>query len=215
MDFLNLLQKRYATKCYDESKVVPAEVVDKIMECARLTPTAVNAQPYHFYVCSGESKKKLYDGVLELNQPRFASASHAIVIASKKRMDEEHLERVLAQEESDGRLPNAEIKEAQDKSRRHFCGIHVAANDFVDWTGCQAYIALGTILYAAASYGVDTTTLEGVDFAKVDEILGLDARNETCQVVVLLGYAAADDFNALEKAPKSRLAFDDLNTFLK
>ena len=214
MDFQELLQKRYTTKHYDSSRVVPDEVVKQILECVRLTPTSVNSQPYHFYVLTGESKQKVRDAVMDFNQQRYDGASHAIVIASKKTIDEDHLANVLAQEEADGRLPTADIKAAQDKSRHYFSNLHIQKGDFVTWTGKQSYIAFATMVYAAEALGVDSTALEGIEFDQVDELLGLDAKKETCQMIVLLGYRDPNDSNTLERRPKSRLSVAELTTFL-
>lgn len=214
MDFLKLMQERYTTKHYDSSKKVPDEILQKILECVRLTPTSTNTQPYHFYVLSGEAKARLLDGIMDFNQPRYSDASHAIVITSLKSLDEPHLAKVLAAEERDGRLPNAEIKEATDKSRHYFNGIHMEKGDYLAWSGKQSYIAFASLVYAAQAYGVDSTALEGIDFAKIDELLGLAAKNETCQVVVSLGYRSSEDSNTLDKRPKSRLNKEDLFTIL-
>ena len=45
MDFEQLLKQRYTTKHYDNTRKVPDETITKILECVRLTPTSVNAQP--------------------------------------------------------------------------------------------------------------------------------------------------------------------------
>ena len=151
---------------------------------------------------------------MDFNQQRYDGASHAIVIASKKTIDEDHLAKVLAQEEVDGRLPTADIKAAQDKSRHYFSNLHIQKGDFVAWTGKQSYIAFATMVYAAEALGVDSTALEGIEFDKVDELLGLDAKKETCQMIVLLGYRDPNDSNTLDRRPKSRLSVAELTTFL-
>ena len=66
----------------------------------------------------------------------------------------------------------------------------------------QVYLALGCLTVAAASLGVDSTILGGMDFAKVDEIMGLTAKGEHAVVGMALGYRAANDANATR--PKSR-----------
>lgn len=75
-------------------------------------------------------------------------------------------------------------------------------------------MALATAMYAAASLGIDTTALEGVDFEKADELLGIKDSNLTCQVVLIFGYRSKDDSNVMEIRPKSRLSMDELVTFL-
>lgn len=214
MDFLQLMQERYTTKHYDNTKVVPQETLDKILECARLTPTAVNAQPYHFYVATGAAKEQLREAVKDFNLTRYDAASHVIVVSGLTKIQEAHFNKVLDAETACGRIGTEELRQAQDKSRRHFANLHIERNDYTSWCGKQAYIVLASILYAAQSYGVDSTALEGIEESKVDEILKLADKDETCQYMVLLGYRAEKDSNTPDKRPKSRLNKEDLITIL-
>lgn len=50
-----------------------------------------------------------------------------MVFTVPKTLTEAHLRRVLDKEESDGRFPNAEVKNAQDQGRRYFAGLHQGA----------------------------------------------------------------------------------------
>ena len=82
-------------------------------------------------------------------------------------------------------------------------------------SACVQLIEFLTLLiYAAEALGVDSTALEGIEFDKVDELLGLDAKKETCQMIVLLGYRDPNDSNTLDRRPKSRLSVAELTTFL-
>ena len=76
------------------------------------------------------------------------------------------------------------------------------------WEARQAYIGMGFLLFAAAGMGIDSTALEGVDFPKLNEILGLDEKNLTAIAAVSLGYRSPKDGNA--QRPKSRLTRDEL-----
>lgn len=49
--FKELCELRYSVRNYT-SEPVTEEQLDYIMECARLAPSAVNLQPWHFYVVS-------------------------------------------------------------------------------------------------------------------------------------------------------------------
>jgi len=114
---------------------------------------------------------------------------------------------------SDGRFPNAEVKNAQDQGRRYFAGLHQGSEaELVAWEARQAYIGMGFLLFAAAGMGIDSTALEGIDFPKLNEILGLDEKNLTAIAAVSLGYRSPKDGNA--QRPKSRLTRDELFTSL-
>ena len=49
MEFLELAKKRYSVRGYSEREV-EKEKLDYILECARLAPSATNAQPWKIYV---------------------------------------------------------------------------------------------------------------------------------------------------------------------
>lgn len=120
----------------------------------------------------------------------------------------------VEKEAADGRFPNDEIRKQQDQGRRYFAGLHMGSEkDLVEWEARQAYIGMGIMLYAAAGMGIDSTCLEGVDFKKVDEILGLREKGLTAVVLLSLGYRNPNDGNAMR--PKSRLTTEELFTEIK
>lgn len=56
MDFLELVKNRYSVRSY-RPQPVEREKLDYILECARLAPSAVNFQPWRFYVVESEEAK--------------------------------------------------------------------------------------------------------------------------------------------------------------
>jgi len=84
--------------------------------------------------------------------------------------------------------------------------MHQKQGDCLDWETHQAYIALGSALYGAASLGIDSTPIEGFDAALMDKLLGLDQHGLKSVLVVSFGYRSTEDRNAA--APKSRLPLD-------
>lgn len=60
MTFKELVESRFSVRSYTDEPVSPQQL-DYVMECARLSPSAVNFQPWHFYiVTSPEAKSKLH-----------------------------------------------------------------------------------------------------------------------------------------------------------
>lgn len=88
MDFFSLIKKRESVRGY-LNKPVEREKIIKIIETARLAPSACNAQPWKFVVVDDsevreELAKKLYDPMIGLN--KFAlTAPVLIVIVGEKR----------------------------------------------------------------------------------------------------------------------------------
>ena len=103
------------------------------------------------------------------------------------------------------------VSGAADAGRRHFVGLHqVTQEELLSWETRQAYIAMGFLLWAAAERGIDSTCLEGLDMAKMDECLGLAEKGLRTVCAVSLGYRLPEDSNAAR--PKSRLPMDEVVT---
>lgn len=58
MDFLTLAQKRYSLRKFDDRPVEP-QVLDQILEAARIAPTATNAQPVRILVLDSPEDRAL------------------------------------------------------------------------------------------------------------------------------------------------------------
>ena len=217
MQLTALAKSRYTTKAYDASRKIPQETIHELVEQLRHSPSSVNSQPWHFVVASDEQGKarvaKSAEGGFAYNEAKMLNASHVIVFCTRTEMPESHLHAVLAQEEADGRFASDEAKAGQDKTRRGYVDMHkFDQKDLQHWMEKQTYLALGTLLLGAASLGLDATPMEGFDFKKLDEELGLRDQGFTSLVVVSLGYRSDSDFNA--KLPKSRLPAETVFTFL-
>ncbi|WP_342654382.1 oxygen-insensitive NAD(P)H nitroreductase [Pseudomonas sp. F3-2] len=217
MQLTALAKSRYTTKAYDATRKIPQETIETLLDQLRHSPSSVNSQPWHFIVASDDQGKarvaKGAEGGFVYNESKILNASHVIVLCTRTEMPEAHLQAVLAKEESDGRFANDEAKAGQDKSRRGYVNMHkFDQKDVQHWMEKQTYLALGTLLLGAASLGVDATPMEGFDFKKLDEELGLRDKGFTSLVIVSLGYRSEGDFNA--KLPKSRLPAESVFTFL-
>lgn len=58
MTLLELVKKRKSVRHFLDKKIDP-ETLNYIIECARLAPSAVNFQPWHFYIIESEESKSL------------------------------------------------------------------------------------------------------------------------------------------------------------
>ena len=81
MDFLELTKKRFSARNYKSDKV-EQDKIDYIIECARLAPSAVNYQPWHFMVVISEEQKKKIQQCY--NREWFAKAPVYIVVCADR-----------------------------------------------------------------------------------------------------------------------------------
>ena len=213
LDFVSLSNERYTAKHYDPDRIIPKEDLDKLLEILRLTPSAVNAQAWKFFVGSRKSKDLILPAICDFNHDRIKNCSHFVVLCAQTQLDIDSYKAVTVKEEADGRYPNhPEIRDIVDEHRIAFGRMHQQSGDYAQWTAKQAYIAMAALMYGAKSLGIDSTPMEGILFDKLDEILNLPAQNLHSVAVVSLGYGASDDSN--RKRPKTRKALKDVVTFL-
>lgn len=214
MDILELLRSRHTTKHYDPARKISEQDIAVLRETLRLTPSSVNAQPWHFFEASSESAKaKILPAILDFNQSRVADSSVIFIAAVKSTIDDSYLSHLLQTEINDGRFAKTSVIEGADASRRHFVSLHRdTLGDLVAWETHQAYIAMGFLLFAAGQMGIQSTPIEGMDFEKMDEILGLKAKGLQSVYCVALGYGSPTDGNATR--PKSRLPMNDILSIL-
>lgn len=213
MDIVAAARRRHTVKAYDGSRKIPAGLMAQLREVLRLAPSSVNSQPWRFIVAASEEGKtriaRAAEGGAQYNVPKIRGASHVIVLATRSDADPAHLDAVLGQEERDGRFADAAGRGAQQKGRAGYTDLHLyARKDLPHWYEKQTYLALGTLLLAAAALDVGATPMEGFDAEVLDRELGLREKGFTSTVIVALGYAGEDDFNA--RLPKSRLPADDV-----
>lgn len=217
-DILHYAKHRHTTKGYDSTRKVSDADLQTIRELLRLSPSSTNIQPWHFVIVgTDEGKERLAKAAARLypyNVASIKNASHAIVFASRLEADADYLLHVLEQEEKDGRyLANPEVyKKRQHDGRMQYVDLHKQdLKDVQHWMDKQVYLNLGQILLAAAMLGIDSSPMEGVETAVIDEEFGLRAKGYSSLFIVLLGYAdPATDYNA--SLPKSRLPFEEILT---
>lgn len=201
-DILELMQTRYTTKHYDETRRVSDKDMEVLTEVLRLSPSSVNCQLWHFYLLdTKEAIQKLLPAVPDFNSERF-KAPQLIIFTIPLTVDEAYWDNLYEQEKADGRYVGWTSPERPDALRRRSAEKLKDPQALNLYASNQVYLALGCLTVAAASLGVDSTILGGMDFAKVDEIMGLTAKGEHAVVGMALGYRAANDANATR--PKSR-----------
>ena len=188
---LDALQWRYATKVFDATKKIPAEVWSALEQSLVLTPTSYGLQPYHFLVVQDAAKR----AALLPNswgQKQVVDCSHFVVFTARTEMKEADVDRFVKR--------SAEVRGVPAESLAAYRGMMLG--DVVngprgkiahEWAARQCYIALGNLMTAAAVLGVDACPMEGINPLEYDKILGLAGTGYKTVVALALGYRAASD----------------------
>lgn len=217
MDIARIATTRYTTKVFGSHKHIDVALVEQLQTLLRFAPSSTNSQPWHFVIAASEEGKakiaRATTGAYSGNEAKVLNASHVVVLCRRTELDDAHLQRVLEQEEKDGRFKVSEARTIQERGRGFYVNMHRnELHDTQHWMEKQVYLALGSLLLGAAALGIDATPIEGFDRDVLDETLGLRECGLTSVVLAALGYRSADDFNA--DLPKSRLPSEEIFTFL-
>ena len=87
-DFLEFVSTRQSVRAYDTDRPVEKEKIDRIIEAARLAPSACNAQPWHIIVVDEpELKNKVADATsaraLGMNHFTKQAPVHLVLVEEK------------------------------------------------------------------------------------------------------------------------------------
>lgn len=88
MDFLEFVSSRQSDRAFDAERPVEKEKIERIVEAARLAPSACNAQPWHFIVIDDpELKNKVADATsartLGMNHFTKQAPVHILLVEEK------------------------------------------------------------------------------------------------------------------------------------
>lgn len=83
MNFTEIAELRQSCRSYDPTREVESEKLEKILEAARLSPSACNGQPYFITVCKGEAAKKVAKATGGMGMNKFASQAPVLLVISE------------------------------------------------------------------------------------------------------------------------------------
>ena len=93
MDFKSLCEARYSVRAY-KPDTIPAEKLEYVKECTRLAPSAVNKQPWKFFLFTREEDRRLmqqcYDREWFREAPAYVLACENHDEAWTRRYDEKN-----------------------------------------------------------------------------------------------------------------------------
>lgn len=84
MNFSEIAKNRQSCRFFDNTKQVEEEKIKAILESAVLSPSACNAQPYHFTVCKGEKAKEVAEATRGMGMNKFTSDVPVMIVISEE-----------------------------------------------------------------------------------------------------------------------------------
>ncbi|APY00494.1 hypothetical protein CLV86_0063 [Lacinutrix venerupis] len=200
MNVIEALQWRYATKSFDEDKIVSKEKLDILLNAFNLTATSYGLQPIKLVVI--DNKKLQKDLVsYSMNQEQIAQASHVFVICIETIIDKIFIENYFKLVKSTRNTPDEILNPFKNFLIDDF--ERKTEKEIKEWSIKQAYLALGNLLTVCALEKIDACPMEGFEPSKYDEILKLKSKGLQSVLVLPIGYRAENDFmSKLKKVRK-------------
>ena len=160
MDFKSLVLARQSDRSYLD-RPVEKDILARILDCARLSPSACNAQPWHIIVVDDpEIKNKIADAtsekILGMNHFTKQAPVHLVIVEE---------------------AANLSSNFGSWVKRKHFPLIDIG-------------IIASHICLAAADEGLGSCMIGWFDEAKVKKLLNVSA-SKRVQLIITLGYPAS------------------------
>lgn len=83
MNFTEIALNRQSCRSYDPTRPIEDEKLNAILEAARLSPSACNAQPYHITVCKGDKAKEVAKACQGMGMNKFADKAPIMLVISE------------------------------------------------------------------------------------------------------------------------------------
>lgn len=204
MNIHEALDWRYAVREFSPEKL-DGQTVETLVDAARKSASSYGLQPYKILIVESKSVRK---DLLPYSygQQKVLDCSHLIVFAAQTDIGDHTVDRYVTQFEKNRSVPAAEISGYVTHMKEALASKSQAEKQA--WAHQQAYIALGTLLTAAASMRIDSCPMTGFDHNAYDDVLGLAELGLESSAIVALGYRSARDRSS--GLPKVRFDYDDL-----
>ncbi|SEQ97163.1 Nitroreductase [Hyunsoonleella jejuensis] len=194
------LQWRYATKKFDNSKILSLEKLNILKQAFNLTATSYGLQTIKMLVVKDKSiRAKLV--AHSYNQKQVAEASHLLVICIQENIVDNDINTYYDNIKNIRDTPETILKPYREGLMAMVS--KMSKEERQQWSTKQAYIALGNLMTVCALEKIDACPMEGFVPSKYDEILELEAKGLKSVLLLPVGYRAEDDmFSEFKKVRK-------------
>lgn len=198
---LDNLNWRYATKKFDAAKKIADADLNTLKEAVRLAASSYGLQPYKVVIVENpEIREQLKAAAY--GQTQITDASQIFIFANDLNAGAESVDAYIKNISETRGVPADALAGFADMMKGTIANLSQEAKNI--WTAKQTYIALGTLLAAAAELKIDATPMEGFNAAAFNEILGFDKLGLNASVIATVGYRhGEDDTQHYKKVRKS------------
>jgi nitroreductase len=200
-------QRRYATKKYDPTRLIPAAQWAALEQALLYSASSSGLQPWRFLVIADRAvREQLVPH--SFGQRQIADASHLVVFLARTTLDSSDIERWLSRVSEVRGTPADQIEVQRQRLTANLVTSPRPGFHAIESSRYQVHIALGQFLTSATLLGIDTCAHGGFYPSAYDRLLGLAGGRYRSVVLATAGYHAAHDVNA--HAAKVRFPLDEV-----
>jgi len=196
MNILESLEWRYATKKFDNTTILPNEVIERLSIAFNLTATSYGLQPIKLKIVKNKELQEVMRGA-SMGQEQVSTASHVLVFCIENEITEAFINSYFKNMKHIRKEDIEGVDIYNETIKKRF--LQKTKDQVKDWATKQAYLALGNLLTVCAVEKVDSCPMEGFVPQQIDEILGLEKENLSSVLLLPIGKRASDDENAVHK----------------
>ncbi|CAM3952010.1 NAD(P)H-dependent oxidoreductase [Flavobacterium antarcticum] len=194
------LNWRYATKKFDASKKIAKKDLEILKEAVRLSASSYGLQPYQIIMVDNEDLREQIK-TAAWNQTQITEASDVLIFANITDVGAKEISNYIENMAAIREIPTTNLAGFENMMNKVMTAFSPEEKEV--WSAKQTYIALGTLLSAAADLKIDATPMEGFDRNTVNNILQLTEKGLSATLIVTLGYRHdADTTQYLRKVRK-------------
>jgi nitroreductase len=183
MSIIDSLSWRYAVKRMNGNKV-SQDKLDTLLDAITLSASGFGLQPYQILMVEDADLKAKIQPIA-YGQPQIVESSHLLIFAAWNEVTEAHIDaymNLIAETRGMSLSDLGDFKGAIAGSMKY-----KSKEQQAQWADRQVYLAMGTALAAAGELQIDTTPMEGFIPAKLDELLGLEAKGLHSVLILAIG----------------------------
>jgi len=198
---LEILNFRHACKLFDNTKKIPKDDMDFILESGRLAPSSFGMEHWRFVAIRNDELRSQLEPFC-WNQPQICSCDTLVAIITKPKevTTKEYYTYAFSR-----RNLSPEMTEAYVGKYEGFVESLESVNA---WCEKQCYIAASNMMNYAACIGVDSCPIEGFEKAGIENLLEIQD-SEGVALLIAFGHRLNT------ATPKVRLESEDIISWME
>lgn len=199
MNLIKSLEWRYATKVFDNKKIIDPVLVDKIKQGFNLSASSYGLQPVKLILLKNKKiQNELFS--ISMNQKQVLDASHLAIFCINVNIDSDYIQDYFKRIKKIRKTEESILSSYRNNLISTFS--EMSQIDIELWATKQAYLAMGNLLAVCADLKVDACPMEGFDSLAYDEYFKLNKKGLKSVLIMPMGYRSSQDI--LSKMKKVR-----------